>query len=294
MPAHRPSPDSLPATPLILVAGKGGVGRSSTATALATTLAERGANVALVYPADATPVHPLRSAPVRLKVVPLDRDDALANYLGDQLPGPFAAALRVSRAFRLLTAATPGLAELLTIGELRRMIDGPYDHLVFDAPATGHLLALLDAPGRFERAAAVGPVARRASQLGEWIADPQVTSTVAVTTGDSLAVSELLDLVELLRERLGRGPELVVANRLAPASPGAAELEQLEAAGLSPLEADALRALAARARSERAQLGRITHQLGTAPLKAQERPGAAITAVHDAFATLSPAAGAAR
>lgn len=276
----------LPATPLVLVTGKGGVGRSSTATAIAVDLAELGRSVALVHAIDAPPVAPPPDAPNSLVIVPLDRDEALSHYVSDQLPGPFAAALRASRAFKLITAATPGLAELLTIGELRRLADR-YDHIVFDAPATGHLLALLDAPGRFERAAAVGPIARRASDLGRWIVDPEITSMVAVTTGDGLAVSEMLELIDTLQERMGRDPSLVVANRLAPASPSAAELERLVAEHGSTPETEALVAavehVAQRARSERSQLGRVTRRLGTAPVRAYERPGDAVGSIADAF-----------
>ncbi|MBJ7457370.1 MAG: hypothetical protein JHC74_15060 [Thermoleophilia bacterium] len=282
---------AVPATPLVIVTGKGGVGRSSAATAIAVALAERGGRVALVHPVEAKPVRPPASAPPGLVVVPLDRKKALSNYLGDQLPGPFAAGLRASRAFQLITAATPGLAELLTIGELRRMTEGAYDHLVFDAPATGHLLALLDAPGRFERAAAVGPIAARARQLGEWIADPAITATVTVTTGDSLAVSELLDLITALESRLGHGPSLVIANRLAPPSPPAAELALLAEREGDAVLADAVLALehlATRARSERAQLGRVTRQVGLQPIRAYEQPGEGVRSVLAALAGEGP------
>jgi hypothetical protein len=276
----------LPQTKLVLVTGKGGVGRSSTATAIAVDLAELGRSVALVHAIDAPPVAPPREAGSGLVVVPLDRDHALSNYLGDQLPGPFAAALRASRAFKLVTAATPGLAELLTIGELRRLADR-YDHLVFDAPATGHLLALLDAPGRFERAAAVGPIARRASDLGRWIVDPRIVSVVTVTTGDGLAVSEMLELVDTLEGRLGHPPALVVANRLAPQSPAASELATVaEAHGGDPSTAPLVAAIdhvASRARSERAQLGRVTRRLGVPPVRALERPGDAVGSIAEAL-----------
>ncbi len=294
MPPHSPSAASaapsaravLPQTTLVLVTGKGGVGRSTTATAIAVDLAELGRSVALVHPIDAAPVPPPQDASASLVIVPLDRDRALSHYLGDQLPGPLAAALRASRAFKLITAATPGLAELLTIGELRRLADR-YDHVVFDAPATGHLLAMLDAPGRFERAAAVGPIARRASDLGRWIVDPEVTSIVTVTTGDGLAVSEMLELADTLEDRMGRGPTLVVANRLAPASPTAAELARVEedhGAG-KPTAAlvEALDHVATRARSERSQLGRVTRRLGVAPVRAFERPGDAVGSIADAL-----------
>lgn len=289
LPADRHQ--SVPATPLVIVTGKGGVGRSSAATAIAVALAERGGRVALVHPVEAKPVRPPASAPPGLVVVPLDRKKALSNYLGDQLPGPFAAGLRASRAFQLITAATPGLAELLTIGELRRMTEGPYDHLVFDAPATGHLLALLDAPGRFERAAAVGPIAARARQLGDWIANPEITSTVTITTGDSLAVSELLDLIGALESRLGHGPSLVIANRLAPPSPPATELALLAEREGDAVLSDAVLALehlATRARSERAQLGRVTRQVGLQPVRAYEQPGEGVRSVLAALAGEGP------
>lgn len=284
---HVPVPATLPATPLVMVTGKGGVGRSTTATAVAVALAGLGRTVALVHPLDAPHVPPPADTPSDLHIIPLDRDKALNHYIGDQMPGPLAAALKASRAFKLIAVATPGLAELLTIGELKRLTTR-YDHIVFDAPATGHLLAMLDSPGRFERAAVAGPVARRAKELGDWIVDPVTSSTIAVTTGDGLAVSELLDLLDLLALRMPAGPSLVVANRLAPTSPSAAELERLAASGADEVLVAAITKLAARARSERAQLGRVTKHLGVAPVRALERPGHAVLSIAAALRGETP------
>lgn len=274
----------LPATPLVIVAGKGGVGRSSAAMALAHAYAAQGERVALVHPAEAPSVRLPRDTTPAPAIVSLDGREALHTYLSAQLPGPLSAALRASRVFGLITAATPGLAELLTIGELQRLLELTYDRIVFDAPATGHLLAMFDAPGRFERAAAVGPIAARARNLGQWITDPGQVSCVAVTTGDGLAVSELLDLVDLLGARTGHRPSMVIANRLAPASPPSSELAHLEALGARVDAAEAaavgvVTRLAARGRSERAQLGRITKALGAAPLRVVEHPGQAVEAI---------------
>lgn len=274
----------LPATPLVIVAGKGGVGRSATAYALAQAYARRGEHVAYVYPADAEAarddVAPEGPAPA---VFALDGDRALRTYLGAQLPGPLASALSGNKVFGLLTAATPGLTELLTIGELRRLLDEQFERVVFDGPATGHLLALFDAPRRFERAAAVGPIAARARDYGDWIVDPSVVSYVAVTTGDGLAVSELVDLVHALETRTGLRPSAVIANRLAPPSPGAAELDAIGERLADHPALPHLGALATRGRSERAQLGRITKALGVPPVRVVERPGAASAAIADAF-----------
>lgn len=300
--ARMPEPSGthahVPTAPVLLVTGKGGVGRSTAATALALALAGRGERVALVHPADAPPTPLPSHAGPAPDVHAVDRERVFESALAHQLPRPLAAVLRANRAFRLLAAATPGLSELLTLAELRRLVDR-YNRVVFDAPATGHLLALLEAPRRFERAAVAGPVATRARQVGDWIADPAVSALVAITTADSLAVSELLDLLEALTERYGRGPSLVVANRLAPPPPPAAELEALtglaaaqttqlaaSAGGsVGPAAVAALTQLAARARSERAQVARITRALGVPPLRCPERPGAAVEALADAFTT---------
>jgi hypothetical protein len=242
---------------------------------------------------DAPPVHPSPAGAAHLEVRPIDRDAALDIYLSQNLPSPLAGALRASRAFRLITAATPGLAELVTIGELRRLIvDEGLQHVVYDAPATGHLLAMLDAPARFERAAAVGPVARRAQQFGTWVLDPAVTSVVAVTTGDALAVSELTELLTALQARLRHPPAMVIGNRLAPPAPSAAQLAALPGApDVAPAISEAIRTLAARSRSERAQLGTLTRRLGRAPVSVHERPGDPVAAVLD---TLVPPAAAHR
>lgn len=277
----------LPATPLVIVAGKGGVGRSATALALARLYAARGERVAYVHPADAAPASDGFGAAPHVgpppAVVALDGDQALRTYLRAQLPGPLAGALGASRVFGLLTAATPGLTELLTIGELRRLLELEYDRVVFDGPATGHLLALFDAPRRFERAAAVGPIAARAREYGDWIVDPREVSYVAVTTGDGLAVSEVVDLVHELEQRTGHRPVAVIANRLAPAGPGAEELERLTAAASDHPALPHLQKLASRGRGERAQLGRITKALGAPPVRVVEHPGAPAAVIAQAF-----------
>ncbi len=127
-------------------------------------------------------------------------------------------------------------------------------------------------------------MARRAEELSAWVSEPESSSIVAVTTGDPLAVSELLDLSEQLSRRLEHGPAMVLANRLAPQSPAPAELKALAAheALEAPMRA-AIEAVAARARSERAHLARITRTLGVKPVAIQERPGSPVEAIASAL-----------
>jgi anion-transporting ArsA/GET3 family ATPase len=87
----------------------------------------------------------------------------MEEYLRQELPiGALAAVLARSRVFTALSAATPGMRELLKIGKVwelaqsKRRTRGsrPYDPVVLDAPATGHGLAMLQAPARSRRSRA--------------------------------------------------------------------------------------------------------------------------------------------
>jgi anion-transporting ArsA/GET3 family ATPase len=249
---------------LVFVTGKGGVGKSTVAAALGALAASQGRRVVVAE------VH--RRADVEHVVtaagadhLSIDPQDAMEEYLGDQLPRPLADLLSSSRAFGYLAAATPGMRELLTAGKVwelaqdERRTPGaqPYDLVVVDAPATGHAVALLEAPATFAAAARVGPIARQGAAIDAMLRDPAQTAVVAVTTAEEMPVNETLALGDDLRARLGLEPSLIVVNGLRPDRLSAAEAQRLrQAAGEHPAVRTAL-ALHAHAREQRAQLARL-------------------------------------
>jgi anion-transporting ArsA/GET3 family ATPase len=205
--------------------------------------------------------------------VSIDPQDAMEEYLRDQLPGPLAETLASSRAFGYLAAATPGMRELLTAGKVwelaqdERRTPGaePYDLVVVDAPATGHGVAVLAAPRTFADAAMVGPIARQGRTIADMLADPARTAVVAVTTAEEMPVNETLALCGALREQVGQRPALVVVNALRADRLTAAEAARLEAeAGEHPAVAAAL-AAHRHAAEQRAQLRRLRRGLDGVP-----------------------------
>ncbi|MCW2984936.1 MAG: ArsA family ATPase, partial [Conexibacter sp.] len=122
--------------PLLVVTGKGGVGKSTVAAALGMAAAARGLRtiVAEVSARDdvsralsdageraadragATFVE--RDLGEGLHHISIDPESALDEYLKDQLPRGVSDLLASSRTFSYLTAATPGLRELLTVGKV--------------------------------------------------------------------------------------------------------------------------------------------------------------------------------
>ena len=255
---------------LLFVTGKGGVGKSTVAAALGGLAAADGRRVIVAE------VH--RRADVEHAVtaagadhISIDPQDAMEEYLADQLPRPLAELLKSSRAFGYLAAATPGLRELLTAGKLwelaqdERRTPGarPYDLVVVDAPATGHGLALLQAPRTFADAAKVGPIARQGGIIDAQLRDPAQTAVIAVTTAEEMPVNETLALRDGLRDAMGLDLSLVVVNAARPDRFAAAEARALADAADEAAVAAALGQHAV-AREQRAQLARLRRGLGGA------------------------------
>ena len=256
---------------LVFVTGKGGVGKTAVAAALGLVAARRGLKTIVAEVARRDDVHRALAGDAGgweeaeladgLFALSVDPQRAMEEYLEDQLSRPLAEVLKGSRIFGYLAAATPGMRELLTVGKLwelaqpeRRTPGGePYDLVVVDAPATGHGLALLDAPRTFAEVAAAGPVARQAGRIHATLSDTAVTGIVAVATAEEMPVNE----VAFLRDELGERLDLVVANALRPDRFDEAEAARLEA--LADGEPAARAALAAhhRAVEQRAQLSRL-------------------------------------
>jgi len=269
---------------LLIVAGKGGVGRSTVAAAVGAAAARSGLRALVVETAGRADVPSLLGRPAGdpltevellqgLHHVTIDRRGALEEYLRQEVPGPISAAvLARSRAFGLFVEATPGMSDLLTIGKVselaarkrRKPRTHPYDLVVLDAPASGQLLGLLAAPRTFSEIARVGPVARQASRIDRAISDTADVGAIVVATPEQMAVTEALWLQAALSERFEVQIGAVVVNRLLPAWCSADEGLALAAAPDDPAISSA-RWFHARAQVQRAELERLEDQLQTIP-----------------------------
>ena len=149
---------------LVLVTGKGGVGKTTIAAALGLAAARRGKRVIVCEVAAQQRLPAMLGQPDAdgaeqelapgLFAVAVDPERTKEEWLRYQLRSDtLAGLLGGSRVFQYLTAAAPGLTELVTMGkvwdlaQLERRTEGAvYDLAIVDAPATGHGLAMLRAP----------------------------------------------------------------------------------------------------------------------------------------------------
>ena len=266
------SPVVLGGPRLVVVTGKGGVGKSTVAAALGVAMARAGLRAIVVEVAAREDVPPLldavggaeREIYPGLHHVSIDPDAALGEYLREQLPfGPLAGLIGRSDLFLMFAAATPGMHELLTVGKVaelarERRSDAarPYDIVVLDAPSTANGLALLAAPRTFAASARVGPIARQGAEIDALLCDPERTAIVLVATLEEMPVTEAAGLRADVRRVLHRDVDRVVANGVLPSRFRARDREALAHAHDDPAVRSA-RWLERRARLQRVQRERL-------------------------------------
>jgi anion-transporting ArsA/GET3 family ATPase len=267
---------------LIFVTGKGGAGKTTIAAALGLAAARRGKRTMVCEvagQADLPRALDLQGADTAfietevaegLSVISIDPQDALEEYLRLQVSGPLYKVLFENRIFQYLAAATPGMRELVTMGkiwelaQLQRRTPGAsrYDFVVVDAPASGHGLAMLQAPSTFRDVASVGPVRRQAGRIHSFVTDPGETGVLVAALAEEMPVAEAIELRAALRRELGMDVDGVVVNGLLPERFSGAEVRRIERAGrgLSPAARAALASATfehAQARGQRSHLRRI-------------------------------------
>lgn len=222
---------------LLVVTGKGGVGKTTISAALGLHLSARGARVLIVEMDPRENVHrllglppsggdPLEANP-RLSFQNLRPRAVVDSIVREQVRvGWIADRVLASPIYDHFVGGCPGLEELAILGHALRSLQPPaksralpFDHVVLDAPATGHGLALLAAPRLVAEVIQKGPFGRLATDLALFVGDPLRCGVVAVTTAEAMPVQETLELIEALRLAHGRDPELVVANGFYPPVP---------------------------------------------------------------------------
>jgi anion-transporting ArsA/GET3 family ATPase len=270
---------------LVWVTGKGGVGKTTVALALGLRAARAGRRTIVCEVAAQRRVARVldrggggfaeEELARGLWGLSVDPERALEEYLRVRLgaSGP-ARLLWDNRLFQYVSAATPGLRELVTVGKIwdlaqdeRHTEGGAYDLVVVDAPATGHALALLRAPRTFRDLALVGPIHGQAGQIDAFLRDPERTGVVTVTLPEEMPVTETLELRERLADEAGMGVDQVVVNALLPERLTPEEAARLEER--APDHPAALAALAehGRALCQRERVARLEAALG-APVAA--------------------------
>lgn len=299
----------LAAQRLLIVTGKGGVGKSTVAAALARAAAAAGRRTLAVevgrgrlgplLGAAETSGQPTRVEP-GLAVATVEPEAALGDFVHGVLRfAVLARRLLESTAFQVLAAAAPGLPEFLVLHRLlgwldtRRLGRPVWDLIILDAPASGHSLPLLAAPRTLGALARLGPVADLLGKMDRLLADPAQTLVCLVTTPEDLAVRETIELHRELTERLHLPVAPPIVNRLPPRRFAAADVTALARLDPSHPHVVAANFHVERRRQAEEQLAALRRAVGASPVRLAFRftPPDAPEDVSELAADLAAAAG---
>jgi anion-transporting ArsA/GET3 family ATPase len=272
---------------LVILSGKGGVGRTTVAAALARAAAAAGKR-ALIAQTEAAPrLAKLfgRSEPIGTEVTSIARDIDAVNMTPRSALHEYGLmvlryesvyrALFENRAMRGFLGAIPGLDAYAMLGKVwwhttERLGNRPrYDIVILDGPASGHSLVMLRLPHAILAAMPNGPLSKDAQAARELLADPARTALAIVTLPEELPIRETLELARAARQ----APELPVGPIIVNAVPSAelsvpsvtSVLERLpQPTGDAELDATLRMAAGVRAHRKTADdlLARLEHALG--------------------------------
>ena len=231
---------------LLIVTGKGGVGKTSVTAAIAIAAARAGSRVlacemdgsgrlAASFGSDPVGFEPSTIAlgdDVFVDAMSMDTERALREYVRLFVKIPFADRVgSLARIFDYVADAAPGVREILAIGkvchEVRR---DNYDLVVVDAESTGHVVSQIDAPRAMSEFVHSGVIAEQTGWMSEILEDPERTGVVVVTVAEGLPVSETGELIDTISGRTGVSVASVIVNRVPEAGLDRTSIEALAAA----------------------------------------------------------------
>lgn len=277
--------DRLASRRLLVVSGKGGVGRSTVALLVAQELAARGKKVLLATTAkddrlaslcglgalDESPQSPSPG----LSLLRLTPSRCVRDYAEMVLwSRRFARAIFENKVVRRLLAAIPGMEDFAVLGKVWHEATRAhnYDHVVFDGPASGHLRTTLRAPASIAETLSTGPLAKEAKSMLDSLRDPKQVGLVLVALPQAWPLTELSELVSALQASPGVPSAALVVNQCW-ASPLVGMPEIDVGASLDPALAaclEAVKSVSARAQADAQAIAawraQLQAPLGSLPL----------------------------
>jgi anion-transporting ArsA/GET3 family ATPase len=249
---------------VLVIAGKGGVGKTTMSAAVARMAADVGKTVLIVelegksgitaafgrrgdlgYEDEELWVGPATSGASEVRARRLTPDDALIEYLEDHGLKRVSKRLARSGLLDVVATAIPGIRDVLVLGKVKQLeMAEVADLIVVDAPATGHAVTFLTSARGMVDAARGGPLRTQAQGVVELLSDPARCRVLLVTVPEELPVSETVETAYTLEDKAGvqLGPVIVNACDPEPVGldrPAAEVVAAARASGAAGADAEA-------------------------------------------------------
>jgi anion-transporting ArsA/GET3 family ATPase len=235
---------NLASKKIIFVSGKGGVGKSVCAAAVAWQQARLGKHVCLVELGNQSfyesffqtrgigyePSEIIRDIHISIYTPEMCLREYVLHFL--KVPKLYDLFFQ-NKVMKAFMNAAPAIAELSILGKLtgdqRGILRKEYDTFVVDCYSTGHAMALLRAPRGLSETFKSGPLFEQSRDIDKILCDPTKTHFVVTTLPEEMPVSETLEFCEKLKAEFNADPT-VVCNGIVSPPLGQSELKEIEAA----------------------------------------------------------------
>jgi arsenite/tail-anchored protein-transporting ATPase len=210
VPPKRLDPrELLRTTRLVIVAGKGGVGKTTVTAVLARAAADSGLRVLAVdldgkpTLAQLTRAGSSGDGHAAVDHLTLTASEALAEYLDAHGLRRVSKRLTSSGIIDVVSTAAPGIDDIVVLGKLKQL-ERAQDHdvVIVDGPAAGHAISFLMAPRGLLDTVRGGPIRTQALEVLEMLSDPARCQVVLVALPETTPVNELVETAYALEERV--------------------------------------------------------------------------------------------
>lgn len=219
-PPGRPPPRSL--APVVMVMGKGGVGKTTIAASLAVLAAEtQGLAVLVEFGDGESGKRALAGARRNVEHIVIRPDEAIQRGAAPLFGSATLAKLALGKfAMRPLLRAAPAIRELAMLESVRQVsVERPGVRVFVDMPATGHSVAWLRVPRQGRDFTAMGPLFEMCDRLTRELVAPGRASIIIVTLPERLVLEETLELCSAVEHEAGMPVDRIVVNRMPLALP---------------------------------------------------------------------------
>jgi arsenite-transporting ATPase len=202
---------------VVILAGKGGVGKTTVTAVMARGALDAGLKVLVVDVEGSAAWNRLLpdADGSTLRVVHLQAQDLLEEYLESRRMGRIARRLRSSGVLEVVGTAAPGIEDVVILGKLKQLErSGQWDLILVDAPAAGHAISMLTSPAGVAAAVSAGPLRTQADEVLEFLADPDRCMVMLVTLAEATPVNEVVETAFALEDRVGIRLGPVLINRV--------------------------------------------------------------------------------
>ncbi len=193
-----------------VVAGKGGVGKTTVTAVLARAAIRSGLRV-LVVELDGKPT--LERLLPDVEIQHISASAALAEYLDTHGLSRVSKRLATSGIIDVVATASPGIDDIVVLGKIKQLErSGTFDLVVVDGPAAGHAITFLLAAKGLLATVRGGPIATQATEVADMLADPARCQVVLVTLPEATPVNEAIETANALEGKVGVHLGPVVVN----------------------------------------------------------------------------------